>query len=48
MVCAGFTGGEADQLRKSMATVKFTGGVSRSTEKFVSGMVRNSYTAEFA
>jgi error-prone DNA polymerase len=30
MVCAGFTGGEADQLRKLMATFKFTGGVSGS------------------
>ena len=29
IVCAGFTPGEADQLRKSMATFKFTGGVSR-------------------
>ncbi|WP_320196893.1 error-prone DNA polymerase (plasmid) [Agrobacterium rosae] len=48
MVCAGFTGGEADQLRKSMATFKFTGGVSRFKEKLVSGMVRNGYTAEFA
>ena len=48
MVCAGFTGGEADQLRKSMATFKFTGGVSRFKEKLVSGMVQNGYTAEFA
>lgn len=48
MVCAGFTGGEADQLRKSMATFKFTGGVSRFKEKLVTGMVRNGYTAEFA
>ncbi|TPP05868.1 error-prone DNA polymerase [Rhizobium glycinendophyticum] len=48
MVCAGFTGGEADQLRKSMATFKFTGGVSRFKEKLVSGMVRNGYTSEFA
>ncbi|WP_284759931.1 error-prone DNA polymerase [Agrobacterium sp. fls2-241-TYG-188a] len=48
MVCAGFTGGEADQLRKSMATFKFTGGVSRFKEKLVSGMVKNGYTAEFA
>jgi error-prone DNA polymerase len=48
MVCAGFTGGEADQLRKSMATFKFTGGVSRFKEKLVSGMVRNGYTQEFA
>jgi error-prone DNA polymerase len=48
MVCAGFTGGEADQLRKSMATFKFTGGVSRFKDKLVSGMIRNGYTPEFA
>ncbi|OED00936.1 error-prone DNA polymerase [Rhizobium sp. YK2] len=48
MVCAGFTGGEADQLRKSMATFKFTGGVSKFKDKLVSGMVRNGYTPEFA
>jgi len=48
MVCAGFTGGEADQLRKSMATFKFTGGVSRFKDKLVSGMVKNGYSSEFA
>nr|UVZ00095.1 error-prone DNA polymerase [Agrobacterium fabrum] len=48
MVCAGFTGGEADQLRKSMATFKFTGGVSQFKDKLVSGMVRNGYAPEFA
>lgn len=48
MVCAGFTGGEADQLRKSMATFKFTGGVSRFKEKLVSGMIKNGYSSEFA
>jgi len=48
MVCAGFTAGEADQLRKSMATFKFTGGVSRFKTKLVDGMVRNGYTHEFA
>ncbi|MGO6697152.1 error-prone DNA polymerase [Rhizobium johnstonii] len=48
MVCAGFTGGEADQLRKSMATFKFTGGVSRFKDKLVNGMVRKGYTPEFA
>ncbi|MEX2742072.1 error-prone DNA polymerase [Rhizobium mongolense] len=48
MVCAGFTGGEADQLRKSMATFKFTGGVSRFQDKLVSGMIKNGYTPEFA
>ncbi|ANL10306.1 error-prone DNA polymerase 1 [Rhizobium sp. N113] len=48
MVCAGFTGGEADQLRKSMATFKFTGGVSRFKDKLVRGMIQNGYTPEFA
>lgn len=40
MVC-GFTGRKADQLRKSIPTLKLTGGVSRFKDKFVSGMVRN-------
>ncbi|WP_105374734.1 error-prone DNA polymerase [Neorhizobium huautlense] len=48
MVCAGFTGGEADQLRKSMATFKFTGGVSKFKDKLVKGMIRNGYSPEFA
>ncbi|MCJ8056977.1 error-prone DNA polymerase [Shinella curvata] len=48
MVCAGFTGGEADQLRKSMATFKFSGGVSKFKAKLVSGMVKNGYTEGFA
>ncbi|WP_377807857.1 error-prone DNA polymerase (plasmid) [Azospirillum sp. A29] len=46
--CAGFTPGEADQLRKSMATFKFTGGVSRFRDKLVNGMVARGYTQEFA
>jgi len=48
MVCAGFTGGEADQLRKSMATFKFTGGVSRFKDKLVNGMIKNGYSPDFA
>ena len=48
MVCAGFTAGEADQLRKSMATFKFTGGVSKFKDKLITGMINNGYTAEFA
>ncbi|APG87164.1 error-prone DNA polymerase [Sinorhizobium americanum] len=48
MVCAGFTGGEADQLRKSMATFKFTGGVSKFKDKLVTGMINNGYSPEFA
>ncbi len=48
MVCAGFSAGEADQLRRAMATFKFTGGVSKFKDKLVSGMVKNGYTPEFA
>jgi error-prone DNA polymerase len=48
IVCAGFTAGEADQLRRSMATFKFTGGVSKFKDKLVRGMVANGYTEEFA
>ena len=46
--CAGFTPGEADMLRKSMATFKFTGGVSHFRDKLIAGMVANGYEAEFA
>ncbi|MCS4243143.1 error-prone DNA polymerase [Rhizobium sp. BIGb0125] len=48
MVCAGFSAGEADQLRRAMATFKFTGGVSKFKDKLVNGMVKNGYSAEFA
>ncbi|RWX04967.1 DNA polymerase III subunit alpha [Rhizobium leguminosarum] len=46
--CAGFTPGEADMLRKSMATFKFTGGVSSFKEKLIKGMVDNGYERDFA
>jgi len=46
--CAGFTPGEADQLRRSMATFKATGGVSRFKEKLVGGMVGRGYEPAFA
>lgn len=36
--CAGFTPSEADQLRRSMATFKHTGGVSAFKNKLVGGM----------
>jgi error-prone DNA polymerase len=48
MVCAGFTAGEADQLRRAMATFKFSGGVSKFKDKLVSGMIGKGYTQEFA
>ena len=46
--CAGFTPGEADMLRKSMATFKHTGGVSKFRDKMISGMVAKGYEVEFA
>ena len=46
--CAGFTPGEADLLRKSMATFKHTGGVSAFKAKLVDGMVANGYERDFA
>ena len=46
--CAGFSPGEADQLRRAMATFKHTGGVSKFGEKLISGMIANGYEREFA
>ena len=46
--CAGFTPTEADQLRRSMATFKHTGGVSAFRDKLVNGMIRKGYDKEFA
>ncbi len=48
IVCAGFTPSEADALRRSMATFKFTGGVSIFKQKLIAGMVEPGYTPEFA
>ncbi len=46
--CAGFTPGEADQLRRSMATFKHTGGVSKFRDKLIAGMVAHGYDPDFA
>jgi error-prone DNA polymerase len=48
IVGAGFTPAEADALRRSMATFKHTGGVSKFREPMIAGMIGNGYTAEFA
>ncbi|WP_428535569.1 error-prone DNA polymerase [Rhodopila sp.] len=48
IVCAGFTPTEADALRRSMATFKFTGGVSHFKQKLIAGMVERGYSADFA
>ncbi len=48
MVAGGFTGAEADKLRRAMATFRRTGQVKDFRERMVSGMLRNGYTEEFA
>jgi error-prone DNA polymerase len=48
MVAAGFSPTEADQLRRSMATFKFTGGVHKFQDKLIRGMLDNGYMQEFA
>lgn len=48
IACAGFTAEEADALRRSMATFKFTGGVSHFKQKLIAGMVERGYPKEFA
>jgi error-prone DNA polymerase len=48
IVGAGFTAAEADALRRSMATFKFTGGVSHFRDKLVNGMIDKGYAPEFA
>ncbi|WP_048861106.1 error-prone DNA polymerase, partial [Acidisphaera rubrifaciens] len=48
IVCAGFTPSEADQLRRSMATFKMTGGVSHFRDKLIEGMAARGYDRDFA
>ncbi|MBO9357534.1 DNA polymerase III subunit alpha [Bordetella petrii] len=48
MVAADFSAGEADALRRSMASWKRKGGISKYTEKLVAGLLKNGYSAEFA
>ncbi len=48
MVAAGFTPGEADQLRRAMAAWKRKGGLAPFKEKLLGGMAERGYTAEFA
>ena len=48
MLAAGFSAGESDNLRRSMAAWKRKGGVHKFHDRMVSGMVANGYTEEFA
>ena len=46
--CAGFSASEADQLRRSMATFKANGDISKFRDKLVTGMTMRGYDEAFA
>jgi len=48
VVAAGFTPGEADQLRRAMAAWKRRGGIGPFEDKLISGMRHRGYSVEFA
>jgi len=48
MVAAGFSPGEADQLRRSMAAWRRKGGLEHFEARLVRGMLQRGYTREFA
>jgi len=48
MVAAGFSGGEADELRRAMASWGKNGNLERFKEKLVNGMLGKGYAREFA
>ncbi|WP_448568179.1 error-prone DNA polymerase [Thalassotalea ganghwensis] len=48
MVAAGFSGGEADQLRRAMGKWKKTGELNRFKQKLIDGMTERGYQVEYA
>ena len=48
MIGAGFTAGEADGLRRAMATFKRNGDIHRYEQKFIAGMLANGHERDFA
>ncbi len=48
MEAAGYTPGQADQLRRDMAAWKRRGGLDRHRDTLLRGMAENGYSAEFA
>ena len=48
MVAAGFSAGEADQLRRAMAAWKKRGGLDHFEAKLVNGMLERGHSEEFA
>ncbi|MBU2344490.1 MAG: error-prone DNA polymerase [Gammaproteobacteria bacterium] len=47
MVAAGFSGGEADQLRRAMASWKKTGELIQFKQKLIDGMLNRGYQQDF-
>jgi error-prone DNA polymerase len=48
MIAAGFSADEADQLRRSMAAWKRSGGVHKFEQPLINGMIAKGYRREFA
>jgi error-prone DNA polymerase len=48
VVAAGFTPEEADRLRRSIATFRRMGTISKFRDQFIAGMLHNGYSPEFA
>jgi error-prone DNA polymerase len=48
IVGAGFTPAESDKLRRAMATFRRSGTIHTLRDKFISGMIGNGYTPDFA
>jgi error-prone DNA polymerase len=48
IVAGGFTPGEADQLRRAMATFKRTGTIGNFRDKMINGMLLKDYKRDFA
>ncbi|MET4677720.1 MULTISPECIES: error-prone DNA polymerase [unclassified Luteibacter] len=48
IVAAGYTAGEADQLRRAMAAWKRHGGMEHHRERIMKGMLERGYTTAFA
>ncbi len=48
IVAGGFKPGEADQLRRAMATFKRTGTIGNYRDRMINGMVERGYPREFA
>nr|WP_136252805.1 error-prone DNA polymerase [Ningiella ruwaisensis] len=48
MVAAGFSGGEADQLRRAMASWKKNGALHKFRDKLIKGMTKRNYSSAYA